>query len=94
MLLANCYALVGRSEDAERAATLAMTLRPNDALVLYNVACLFGQLGKKAEALDAIKKAWDAGYKERVWARRDPDLAILHGDPEFEKLFPPEPGEA
>jgi tetratricopeptide (TPR) repeat protein len=93
MLLSNCYAHVGRSEDAERAATLAMTLRPNDALVLYNVACLFGQLGKKPEALDAIKKAWEAGYKERDWARRDPDLAILHGDPEFEKLFPPDPDD-
>ncbi len=92
-LLANCYALVGRSEDAERAATLAMTLRPNDALVQYNVACLFAQLGKKAEALDALKKSWGAGYKERDWVRRDPDLAILRGDPEFEKLFPPDQDE-
>ena len=25
----------------------------------------------------------------RDWARRDPDLAILHGDPEFERLYPP-----
>jgi hypothetical protein len=23
-----------------------------------------------------------------VWARRDPDLAVLHGDPEFDKLYP------
>jgi TolB-like protein/Flp pilus assembly protein TadD len=88
-LLAGCYALVGRPEDAERNATLAMTLRPNDAMILYNVACLFGELGKKPEALDAIKKAWEAGYKDRSWARRDPDLAVLHGDPEFEKLYPP-----
>ena len=27
------------------------------------------------------------------WARRDPDLAILHGDPEFEKLYPPAAAE-
>ncbi len=67
-----------------------MTLRPNDAMVLYNVACLFGIFGKKPEALDALKKAGEAGYKDRSWARRDPDLTILHGDPEFDKLFPPE----
>jgi non-specific serine/threonine protein kinase len=87
-LLATDYAFVGRKEDAERDATLAMTLRPNDAMVLYNVACVFGQLEKKAEALDAIKKAWEAGFKDRSWARRDPDLAILHDHPEFRKLYP------
>jgi serine/threonine protein kinase len=87
-LLANDYAFVGRPEDAVRDATLAMDLRPNDAMVMYNVACVFGQLGKKPEALDAIKKAWDAGFKDTSWARRDPDLSLLHGEPEFEKLYP------
>jgi non-specific serine/threonine protein kinase len=41
---------------------------------------------KKAEALAAITRAWDAGYEDADWARRDPDLAPLHGDPEFERL--------
>ena len=44
----------------------------------------------KAEALDALRKAWEAGFKDADWARRDPDLAILHGDPEFERLYPAE----
>jgi hypothetical protein len=26
-----------------------------------------------------------------VWARRDPDLSLLHGDPEFERLYPENP---
>ncbi len=57
--------------------------------MIYNAACVFCQLGKKPEALDALRKAWDAGWKDAAWARRDPDLALLHGDPEFEKLYPP-----
>jgi len=24
-----------------------------------------------------------------VWARRDPDLNLLHGEPEFDLLYPP-----
>ena len=23
------------------------------------------------------------------WTRQDPDLALLHGDPEFDRLYPP-----
>jgi serine/threonine protein kinase/Tfp pilus assembly protein PilF len=87
-LLATDYAHVERVEDAMRDANLAMALRANDAMVLYNVACVFGQLSRKAEALDALRKAAEAGWKDSDWARRDPDLAILHGDPEFEKLYP------
>jgi len=93
-LLANDYTQVGRAEDAVREANLAMALRPNDAVVLYNVACTFGQLGRKAESMGALRKAWEAGFTDPSWARRDPDLALLHGDPEFEKLYPAPSGGA
>ena len=73
-----------------REANLAMALRPNEATVLYNAACVFCELGEEAEALDALKKAWEAGFQGPDWARRDPDLALLHGDPEFERLYPVE----
>ena len=87
-LLATDYTQMGRADDAVREANLAIALRPNDAVVLYNVACTFGQLGRKPEALGALRKAWEAGFKDPSWARRDPDLALLHGDPEFERLYP------
>jgi non-specific serine/threonine protein kinase len=92
-LLATDYAHVDRVDDAVREAHLAMALRPDEATVMYNVACVFCQLGKKSEGLEALRKAWDAGFKDPSWARRDPDLAILHGDPEFERLYPPAAGE-
>ncbi len=88
ILCAGMYAQEGRVEDAVRETNLAMTLRPNEATVLYNAACTFANLGRKADAMDALRKAWEAGYKDAEWTRRDPDLAPLHDDPEFEKLYP------
>jgi non-specific serine/threonine protein kinase len=87
-LLAGCYADMGRPEDSKREATMAMTLRPNESSILYNAACTFCSLNEKADALDALAKAWRAGFKDSDWARGDPDLALLHGEPEFERLYP------
>jgi tetratricopeptide (TPR) repeat protein len=88
ILLANDYATVARPDDALRELNLAVTLRANEASILYNAACLFCKLQKKPDALDALHKAWEAGFRDAVWARRDPDLGILHGEPEFERLYP------
>jgi len=92
MLLAGDYGYMGRHEEATREADLAMILRPNDANIAYNAACVFCAMGKKGEAMAALKKAVAVGWKDAVWTRRDPDLAILHGDPEFDRLFPPGEG--
>ena len=74
-----------------RELNLAVTLRANEASILYNAACVYCNLGKKAEALGVLRKAWDAGFRDAVWARRDPDLAPLHGEPEFNELYPEHP---
>ena len=88
VLLAGQYVESGRIADAEREANLAMVLRPNEATVLYNVACLLCDMNKKQEALGALTKAWNAGFKDADWARKDPDLSLLRGDPEFERMYP------
>jgi len=87
-LLAGDYATLNRVDEATRELNLAMTLRPDDAMVMYNVACVFCQLGKNSESLGALRKAWEAGFRDPNWARHDPDLDPLHGDPEFERLYP------
>jgi serine/threonine protein kinase len=88
VLLGADLAILGRVEDALRELNLAITLRANEASILYNAACAYCRLERKKEALDTLRKAWEAGFHDAVWARRDPELALLHGDPEFERLYP------
>jgi serine/threonine protein kinase/Tfp pilus assembly protein PilF len=91
VLLGANYARLKREEDALRELNLAVTLRANESSILYNAACTYCRLNKNAEALAALRKAWDAGSRDAVWTRRDPDLTPLHGDPEFERLYPEKP---
>jgi non-specific serine/threonine protein kinase len=88
ILLGGDYADLGRVDDAMREVNLAVTLRANEASILYNAACTYATLRKKRESLDALRKAWEAGFRDSVWARRDPDLSMLHGEPEFEEMYP------
>jgi serine/threonine protein kinase/Tfp pilus assembly protein PilF len=91
VLLGANYARLKREQDALRELHMAVTLRADESSILYNAACTYCRLNKRAEALEALRKAWDAGSRDPVWTRRDPDLTPLHGDPEFERLYPEKP---
>jgi tetratricopeptide (TPR) repeat protein len=86
MTLACNYAALGKKEDAVRQLKTAVALRPGESNVLYNAACTYALLERTAEALDMLKKAIDSGWSNLEWIMRDPDLIILHGDPEFQRL--------
>jgi non-specific serine/threonine protein kinase len=88
ILISGDYAELDREEDALRELNLALTLRANEASILYNAACTYSHLKKKPEALNALRMAWEAGFKDAIWVRRDPDLALLRDDPEFDRLYP------
>jgi serine/threonine protein kinase/Tfp pilus assembly protein PilF len=94
VLLGANYARLSREQDALRELQMAVTLRADESSILYNAACTYCRLNRKVEALDALRKAWDAGSRDPVWTRRDPDLLLLHGDPEFERLYPEKPASA
>ncbi len=94
VLLGANYARLSREQDALRELQMAVTLRADESSILYNAACTYCRLNRKVEALDALRKAWDAGSRDPIWTRRDPDLLPLHGDPEFERLYPEKPASA
>jgi serine/threonine protein kinase/Flp pilus assembly protein TadD len=86
IFLANLYATRKNIAQAVRELELAVTMRPKDSNILYNAACTYGIMGQKADALALLRRAREAGYSNLVWALRDPDLACLHDDPEFQRL--------
>jgi serine/threonine protein kinase/cytochrome c-type biogenesis protein CcmH/NrfG len=87
VLLAADLATAGDAGGAVMHVKIAVAMRPTDANVLYNAACTYGLLGLKADAMDTFRRSVEAGYSNADWCRQDPDLKILHDDPEFLKLL-------
>ena len=69
---------------------------PESPRAYYNLACTYALLGDVGEALRFLEKDFRANRtsaaaleKQKAWARSDPDLAALQGDPRFEVLTEP-----
>jgi len=86
MLIAGIYAYFGMQEDAVRQLQTAVALRPGDSNVLYNAACTYALLQRKAEALEMLAGAIKAGWSNMDWVLNDPDLTSLYAEPEFKRL--------
>jgi serine/threonine protein kinase/Tfp pilus assembly protein PilF len=86
ILLSSNLAYGGEVDECVRHLQTAVALRPHDGNTLYNAACSYGVLARKADALETFKKALAAGYGNLNWAARDSDLNCLHDNPEFQKL--------
>jgi tetratricopeptide (TPR) repeat protein len=85
-ILANNFSILGRDSEAIRELQTVLSLRPNDPNIQYNAACVYANLRKKTEALELLRKAKASGFGSMDWAARDPDLAPLHDDPEFQRI--------
>src|SRR5271156_327429 len=87
ILLAADLAIFGDTEGAAMQVKIAVAMRPSDANILYNAACTYGLLKMKQEALDALRRSVEAGYANTDWFKQDPDLRILHDEPEFQGII-------
>jgi len=83
MVYAHMLCLIGRTEQGKLEAQAAIEAAPDDSVMAYNAACLYGKLGEKRRALDTLRQAIKAGVKNFDWMRHDPDLNSLRDDPEF-----------
>ncbi len=74
----------------ERAAEVAqrlIRLRPQNPDAHYNLACALARQHRVAEALEALKRAIDAGWRDMLHASIDPDLDSIREHPGYARLI-------
>jgi len=79
-------ARLGESEAAADYARRALTINPDDPLLLYNISCMHAVLGNPNEALDCLENAVDKGYGQKDWVAHDSDLDSLRELPRFQRI--------
>jgi TolB-like protein len=83
ILFASYLAEIGERDQALQEANTGMALSGNDAVMLYNLSCVYCLLGDLAKGVESFLRAIDAGYGNFSWAHIDPDLQPIRDDPRF-----------
>ena len=78
---------LGKVDEALERTRRAYAIDPEDAGVLYNVACNYALAGKPDEAIDYLEKAIRNGFGQRSWVENDSALDSLRDDPRFQDLL-------
>jgi len=68
-------------------ADRALALDPDEAMLLYNVACIKSMAGALEQALDCLERAVRAGLILRDWLAHDTDLDPIRGAPRFRAVM-------
>jgi len=77
---------LGETERSKQWTEQAITLVPNDPLILYNAACNWALLGEDDRALDGLERALEAGVAVADWIQHDPDFGSLRSHPRFQTI--------
>jgi tetratricopeptide (TPR) repeat protein len=61
----------------------ALARHPDNANVLYNLACMESLAGRREQALAHLARSIELDPRAREWARADDDLSPIRDDPAF-----------
>ena len=85
---AQAHCQLGNRENALAWIERAMSLDRNDLMVLYNAACVYGELRMRDECFDCFEKTLESKSRAfREWIKNDPYLEQFRDDPRFSKLI-------
>lgn len=85
-LLGDHYTQRGRYTEGLQMDERLAQLRPDDALVFYNLACSYSLTDQFDRAALALEKALSLGYRDFKWLAKDPDLDKLRRHPAFRDI--------
>jgi tetratricopeptide (TPR) repeat protein len=85
-LLGDHYTQRGRFVEGLEVDERLARLRPDDALVFYNLACSYSLTDQFDPATLALEKAFSLGYRDFNWLARDPDLQKLRQQPVYHNI--------
>jgi Tfp pilus assembly protein PilF len=89
-LLNNMGSVLLTKGDPAQALNYFIQARRNSADYvepLYNMACAYARLNKKDAALSSLRQACSMQPEARLWASRDPDLAVLKDEKDFIRII-------
>lgn len=86
-ILGNHYTAAKRYTDGLAVDERLASLRPQDAVVYYNLACSYSLTGELPHALEALEKSLDLGYRDFLHIMRDKDLQEVRKDRRFKRLL-------
>jgi adenylate cyclase len=86
-MAANGLAALGERQRAREWAQRALAMKPDEPMVLYNVACIYALLGLVEEAIDCLEKAARNNLVQKGWLEHDSNLDPLRTHPRFPSLL-------
>ncbi|MCB0553203.1 MAG: tetratricopeptide repeat protein [Phaeodactylibacter sp.] len=84
---ANGLASLGEKGKALEWLQRALSLRPDDPMLLYNAGCVYAILGMTEEALSCLEHAYEEGITQWGWYANDSNLKGLRKHPRFQALL-------
>jgi len=85
--LGDLYTKRGRFSDGMTVDLKLSRLRPEDPVVLYNLACSYSLMNQVDEAFATIQKAIEYGYDNLEFLENDADLQSLLAQEKFQQYL-------
>lgn len=85
-VLGDDYTRRGRFDDGLKVDKALAKLKPKDSLVQYNLACSLSLTDRVEDAVVALERAINLGYRDFRWLAEDPDLENVRQHPSYRKI--------
>jgi len=81
-------ATLGEHARARELVSRALTIDPSDQVALYNIACVYAELGEIDLAFDSLGRALaQASHFTKLWVRCDSNFVPLRQHPRWQRVM-------